>query len=178
MERLPLYSQGERLGEVTLALWGPNGVRREIRASMPDPGDGLYRAFLLGEQGEFPLGVMAPEGGCLSACRRVYYRDIEPLGRLLQGEARRSFSFEGRTEEWRESCCPAQLFHDKFLSDRLRAAGRAWWRREGDLLYLALPLERGRPFPLDALFCLGRVECVKGRLCVVYTFREEEPILP
>ena len=47
MERLPLYCQGERRGEVTLALWGPNGARMEIIASADDPGDGLYRALSL-----------------------------------------------------------------------------------------------------------------------------------
>lgn len=54
MERLPLNCQGERRGEVTLALWGPNGARTEIIAQMDDPGDGLYRAFLLGERGARP----------------------------------------------------------------------------------------------------------------------------
>ena len=93
MERLPLYCQGERRGEVTLSLWGPNGARTEITASMADPGDGLYRAFLTGEQGELPLGVLAPEEGRLSVRRRLYNRDVEQLGRLHRGEARRSFRF-------------------------------------------------------------------------------------
>ena len=44
-------------------------------------------------------------------------------------------------------------------------------------ILLALPLEEGRPFPLEALFCLGRIQCVEGSRCVVYAFREEEPIL-
>ena len=97
MERVPLYCRRERWGEVTLALWGPNGARTEIIASMDDPGDGLYRAFLLGERGEMPLGVLAPEGGRLTVCRRVYHRDIAPLGKVLQGEARQSFRFEEAT---------------------------------------------------------------------------------
>ena len=45
------------------------------------------------------------------------------------------------------------------------------------LLLLALPLEPGAPFPLEALFCLGRVEQVEGTRCVVYAFREEEPAI-
>ena len=94
MERLPLNCQGERRGEVTLALWGPNGARTEIIAQMDDPGDGLYRAFLLGERGELALGVLAPENGRLSVCRRVYNRDVGALGPLARGEARRSFRFE------------------------------------------------------------------------------------
>ena len=176
MERLPLYCQGERRGEVALALWGPNGARTEIRASMDDPGDGLYRAFLLGEGGELALGVLAPEDGRLAVCRRVYNRDAAALGRLLRGEARRSFRFEETGLCWRETGCPAQLFHSRFLIDRLRPIGRAWRRREGSVLLLALPLEEGKPFPLEALFCLGRIQRVEGSRCVVYAFREEEPV--
>lgn len=176
MERLPLYCQDQRRGEVTLSLWGPNGARTEIRTSMDDPGDGLYRAFLLGERGELPLGVLAPEDGRLTVCRRLYNRDVAALGKLLRGEARRSFRFEETGLCWRETCCPAQLFHSRFLIDRLRSAGRGWWRREGSVLLLALPLEEGKPFPLEALFCLGRIQRVEGSRCVVYAFREEEPV--
>lgn len=176
MERLPLYCQREGRGEVTLALWGPNGARTEIAASMDDPGDGLYRAFLLGEQGELALGVLAPEDGRLRVCRRLYSRDVAPLGKLLRGEARRSFRFEECGGCWRETGCPAQLFHSRFFIERLRPFGRAWWRREGSVLLLALPLEEGRPFPLEFLFCLGRIRCVEGKRCVVYAFREEEPV--
>ena len=110
-------------------------------------------------------------------CRRVYNRDAAALGRLLRGEARRSFRFEETGLCWRETGCPAQLFHGRFLIDRLRPIGRAWWRREGSVLLLALPLEEGRPFPLEALFCLGRIQRVEGSRCVVYAFREEEPVL-
>ncbi|MDE7219370.1 MAG: hypothetical protein K2O45_07095 [Oscillospiraceae bacterium] len=178
MERVPLYCQGERRGEITLALWGPNGARTEIAAAMDDPGDGLYRAFLLGEQGELPLGVLAPEGGRLTVCRRVYHRDLAPLGKLLRGEARRSFRFQETGLRWRETGCPAQLFRGRFFRERLQRCGKAWWRREGSLLLLALPLEEGRPFPLETLFCLGRIETVEGQRCVVYAFRDEEPVLP
>ena len=46
---------------------------------------------------------------------------------------------------------------------------------EEERLELALPLEEGQPFPLEPLFCLGRLERVAGQLCVVYAFRGEEP---
>lgn len=177
MERLPLYCQGEQRGEVTTALWGVNGARVEIHAAMDDPGDGLYRAYLIGEQGEYPLGVLAPEGGRLRVCRRVYHRELAALGTPIRGEARRSFLFENRGDGWRETRCPAQLFQDTFLAERLRSYGRGWWRRDRDVLLLALPLEKGKPFPLELLFCLGKVRCVEGVRCVVYGFREEEPVL-
>lgn len=121
--------------------------------------------------------MLAPENGRLAVCRRVYHKDLEPLGPLVRGEARRSFRFEETGLGWRETCCPAQLFRDGFLIRRLRPLGRGWWRREGSVLLLALPLELGKPFPLETLFCFGRVQCVEGTQCVVYAFREEEPVL-
>ena len=172
MERVELYCRGERLGEVILT---PEGVRTQVRCAMDDPGDGLYRAFLRGAAGELPLGVLAPEEGRLALCRLLYSRDLTALGPLERGEARRSFAFAAPC--WRETRCPAQLFRESFFQRRPRPLGRAWWRREGELLLLALPLEPGAPFPLEALFCLGRVEQVEGTRCVVYAFREEEPAI-
>ena len=66
-----------------------------------------------------------PEGGRLTVCRRLYNRDVAALGKLLRGEARRSFRFEETGLCWRETACPAQLFRSRFLVDRLRPAGRA-----------------------------------------------------
>lgn len=181
MERLPLTGpRGER-GEITVR---PQGSRTQLRCWLSDPGDGLYRAFLLGERGELPLGVLAPENGRLELERRLYSRDVAALGPLLRGEGRRSFRFADAPTaarpdpaRWHETRCPAQLFHSRFFQNRLRPIGLAWWRREGELLTLALPLEPGKPFPLEALFCLGSVREVEGRRCVVYTFRGEEPVL-
>lgn len=172
MERVKLFCRGDCRGEIVLR---PEGSRMEVRASMEDPGDGLYRAVLRGERGELMLGVLAPEGERLELCRRLYSRDIEKLGPLQDGEARCSFQFQQTC--WRETCCPAQLFRSAFFHSRLGSFGRAWWRRDGTVLLLALPLREDGPFPLEALFCLGRMERVDGIPCVVYAFREEEPIL-
>ena len=173
MERVKLYCCGECRGEITLRAVGS---RTEVRVVMADPGDGLYRAALCGENGELPLGVLAPENAALELRRTLYSRDVSALGTLLRGEARCSFRF--RESGWRETQCPAELLEDQFLRQRLAAADRAWWRRDGELLYLALPLAEGRPFPLETLFCLARPEQVEGVSCVVYVFRRGEPVLP
>lgn len=173
MERVKLYCRGQCRGEITLR---PEGGRTQVRAAMEDPGDGLYRAVLWGEDGQLPLGVLAPERGALELRRMLYSRDVAALGPLLRGEARCSFRF--RDSGWQESCRPAELVEDPFLRQRLGATGSAWWRREDGLLYLALPLAADRPFPLEALFCLARLEQVAGETCAVYAFRDGEPVLP
>ena len=75
MEEVKLYCAGACLGRVALR---PQGGRTEVRASMEDPGDGLYRASLVGERGTLSLGVLEPEGtGRLGLLRRPYSRDIQ-----------------------------------------------------------------------------------------------------
>ena len=174
MEEVKLYSAGACLGKLTLC---PQGPRTEVRAVMEDPGDGLYRAFLAGERGEFPLGVLEPEGaGRLGLLRRPYSRDLASLGAPLRGEARRSFPF--REDAWQAAERPGTLFQSPFLRSRLERVPRAWRREREGLLLLAIPLEEDGPFPLEALFCLARVERVAGRLCAVFAFRGEEPEVP
>ena len=132
---------------------------------MADPGDGLYRAFLVGERGELPLGVMEPVEGRLTVSRRLYSRDIAALGRLERGEARLSFRFE--ESAWQSTNDPAEASAVPELHGRLRKFPRAWRRREGERLLLA------------TLFCLARVLRVEGRLCAVYAFgRQGQPLPP
>lgn len=173
MEEIRLFCGGQPRGKVTL---DQGDSRREVRASMADPGDGLYRAFLVGERGEIPLGVMEPDHGKLSVCRRLYARDIAALGGLDRGEARLSFRFG--ESAWQEVDAPGQLVSVPELRQRLEKIPRAFRRREGERLLLAIPLEKGKPFPLETLFCLARVLRVENRLCAVYAFDKNGRPLP
>lgn len=171
MEEVKLYCAGVCRGRVTLR---PAGARTEVRAAMEDPGDGLYRASLVGERGELPLGVLEPEGpGRLGLTRRPYSRDAAAIGPPVRGEARCSFPFQG--DRWQAAERPGRLFQSPFLRTRLEGVPRAWRRERGDVLLLAIPLEEDGPFPLEALFCLARLERVAGTLCAVFAFREGEP---
>ena len=144
MERVKLYCQGECRGEAVLRQ---EGGQTQVRASMPDPGDGLYRAALAGEGGKVLLGVMEPEGRELVVSRRLYTRDIAGLGPQRRGEAWRSFAFQRTC--WQETGSPARLFQDKFLQTRLRNVERAcfcWlfrWRRTRPFLWRRCSAWRG-----------------------------------
>jgi len=167
---LPLSRRGVPAGTVEIVM---EGSCAQLRATMKDPGDGLYRAVLVGEKGERLLGVMEPSQGELTLCRRIYDRDIRALGALKRGEARRSIAFSPQ-QRWQAVEDPARLFGDPFWQQRLKDCGKSWFRREGELLYLALPLEGGKPFPLVTLFCLARREDIAGQCCVRYAFDENE----
>lgn len=174
MERIELYCGGRAAGEITLESVGS---QIEVRGAMAAPGDGLYRAALLGERGELPLGVMEPGGGQLTLRRRLYRRDVATLGPLLRGEARRSFAFSEQ-RLWRRTARPGDLFQSRWLRERLADCGTALWRREGERLCVALPYAPARPFPLETLFCLARLERIDGKRWVVYSFdRAEKPLI-
>ena len=175
MERIGLYLAGRECGEVTLRR---EGCCTEIRASMPDPGDGVYRAVLVGEYGQLSLGVMEPVRGCAALCRRPYSRDVDRLGRLVRGEAECTVFLGKGAAGWQKTADPAGLFSSVCIKERLRTSDGGWWRREGAFLCLALPMDSRKPFPLEHFFCLGNVCCIEGIRCVVYCFdRNEMPIL-
>lgn len=170
MEQLTLYCRGIGCGTATLR---EAEGRLEIRGEMPDPGDGLYRAVLVGERGEFSLGVMESKDGVLMLRRKPALCDIARIGAVRHVRAGCSFSFRKKTA-WDQTSCPAELFRDKFLSDRLAGQQRAWWRRGPNRLTLAIPLKPDAPFPLEALFCFARTERVEGEVCAVFVFDENE----
>ena len=171
MEQLPLYCQGERRGEVVLSLWGPNGARTEIAAAMDDPGDGLYRAFLLGEGGELPLGVLAPEGQCLRVTRRFSPSEMGRAGAVRHGLRRLSYAFERGGEPWQ---AVTDGFFRRRFQGRLRSGEGALWQKEGDGRVLAIPWDCGRPFPLMELMCFVRLRQMKGRLYGCILFDKDE----
>ena len=117
-------------------------------------------------------------GGAVRRGRRA------PAGRPGPGERRPGAaaearcSFRFRESGWQETSRPAELLEDRLLRERLGAVETAWWRRDGEVLYLALPLAEDRPFPLETLFCLARPERVEGWPCAVYAFRRGEPVPP
>lgn len=170
MEQLKVFCRNSCQGEATVER---TDGRAEIEVSMKDPADGLYRAVLTGECGQLPLGVMEPHHGALVLRRRPYLRDVERLGVLNGIQVSRSFSFH-RAEAWKKADHPAELVKSVFLKERLGQHHVAWWKKSGDSLRLALPLDEDAPFPMEALFCFARLESVDGRHCVVYTFDQNE----
>ena len=165
MERLKVYCMDSCAGEAVIER---RDGRAEICVTMKDPGDGLYRAVLVGESGELALGVLEPRRGALRLGRKPYARDVERLGKLKGVQAKCSFVFPQKCA-WQKTFRAGELVNSAFLRERLSAVSRAWWRREGKMLILALPLKRDEPFPLECMFCFGKIGCVEGERCVIYT---------
>ena len=168
MDRLPVYCRTVRCAE---AVMREENDRVAISAELEDPGDGLYRAVLQGERGELSLGVLEPREGKLVLRRRPERCDLVRLGTLKGVQVVCAFSFRKKSL-WRETRRPCELLREDFFGVRLERIPRAWWRRTEGRLFLALPYERGVPFPLEPIFCFARIQWVEGETCAVYVFDE------
>ena len=163
MEQVPLMLDGHEIGAVTI---------REgcacARASLLD--DGLYRAYLRGQNGEMLLGVLEPYDGVLRAEKRLPAAKLAALGTIRDAQARRSFSFAA--EKW-ERVPEVPLFADAALSRRVAAIPGGRYRRDGRGTCLAFPYAPDRAFPLIERFCFAQIRAVEGQLCAVYCLDEQ-----
>ncbi len=167
----PVLYQGEQAGQVTLTA---RGGQVQAVVSCRRDNTGLFRAYLLCEKGEYPLGVLEPRGEHMGLRRTVRAGELQALGTVWRGEMRMSYAFS-RSDGWEALEAGTGFFQkDPWLSRQAAGLSGALWRREGGLRLLAIPWSPDHPFPLPALFCFARTQVIRGSACVVYRFDEEE----
>lgn len=171
MDKFPLMLDGRPAGELTAER---EGLYTWFSARCPLP-EGLWCAWAVGDRGELRLGVLEPEGAQGSIRRRFSGRLTAPLGRLLRGEVRPAGAKEPET--WEPTPAPDRLFRAPWLRQRLKGVQGAQTRQAGETRYLALPYDRGTPFPLTTLFCFAQVRKIGERSYVVYAFdKQDRPV--
>ena len=171
MDKFPLLLNGRPAGELTAER---EGLYTWFSARCPLP-EGLWCAWAVGDRGELRLGVLEPAGTQGSIRRRFSGRLTAPLGRLLRGEVRPAADRE--PEHWDPVPDPERLFRAPWLSQRLRGVQGALTRMADQTRYLALPYDRGKPFPLATLFCFAHIRNIGEASYVVYAFdRQERPV--
>lgn len=159
-----------------------------LRASRPDDGRGLYRAWVRGPMARCLLGTMAPSGGRLTLRRVLPVADLRAKGCWPVVAVEEELSFPFRRGEpcptgrlpvgWRR---PQGLkFPDPLIAQALRENQGAIYREESEGGFtLAYLYSAGRPFPLVPLFCLARLETIEGKNYLLFSFdREKDPVLP
>lgn len=154
-----------------------DGPRITITAERRDDKSGLYKAFLHGQGGTYPLGTMIPEGGVLKARRTVSADELRRHGAWpCSGvTARLAYSFqEERTPEgWEWAEGPGELFRDPELRRGASRLGRVLMRREGGHVTLACPYRADKEFPFTQVFCFSRLQRIgEGTFCV-FSFDEQ-----
>lgn len=170
MDKFPMMRKGRPSGELTVE---PEGLYARFTARCPLP-EGLWCAWAVGDRGELRLGVLEPEGGQGVIRRRFSRRFTAPLGRILRGEVRPAG--EREPEHWEPVPAPEELFRASWLRRRLKGIPGVLTRTEGEFRYLALPYDKGKPFPLPTLFCFAQFREIGEGAYVVYRFdRGEKP---
>lgn len=173
----PIYYENRQVGTIVLL---EQGGRTQVEVSCRLDGSGLYRAYLLCQEGEYPLGVLEPRGEDVYLRRTVLTGELRRLGPVRYGEARMSYAFSSGRSVWKNLEQSEQFFHrDQELSALLPPERRGVrWRQEGELRYLALPYDPRQPFPLPRLFCFASIQSIGGSSYVVYAFdREDQPVM-
>lgn len=158
-------------GAVTVRREGNQAICQAIRAS---EGSGFYKAWLYGEEKRFLLGTLIPEGGALRLRRAVPVVQLErrgvwpPAGAEIlpavpAGENRPPAG-------WSWVDCPGRLLRDPPAEAAGQKLVRALLRREEEGFELAFPFNPTVPFPLEPLFCLGRLERLDRVWHVLFSF--------
>ena len=166
-----IYDGDAPAGELEVTPWG--GYFR-FRALCRTGRRGVFR--LVAECGGrlLPLGVMAPSGSGFGLERRFSPGALRSMGLERIDRCRLAQDWDGGWQEERE---PERLFRDPELRELGRSLGRegVLSRREGETTFLAVPLERGRPFAAMPIFCFGAAETIGGKCWVVFRIVEGAP---
>ena len=164
----------EMVGGGTLLL-RQEGPRVRLEAERPSDGRGLYKVWLHGDRGgKLLLGTLVPEGDRRRLSRTLSVGELERAGCWpdFRVEAPLAFTFsEERGGRWYCEQHPDRLVSDPVLRGQLRSPMPCRRGREG--FWLAAPFRTNAPVPMNALFCLARLERLEGGPHLVWEFDGE-----
>lgn len=167
--------------------WTEEGalIRLNVRRALT--GDGLYKAWLHGSQGEYLLGTLIPDGQQLTLERTVSRNILAQAGcwPVSGGRCAMAFSFpeteppEPSFSPWRWDHTPSRRFPDPVLAEAAAAWGSMLVREGSCGFQLAVPADPRHPFPLLPIFCLATILSVDGQPHVTFAFSPSgEPKFP
>lgn len=141
----------------------------------------LYKAWLVGDKGRVLLGTLIPEGGALRLRRSVEVSWLERQGAWPPkgAEILEAYSLapQALPQGWSRQEEPWKLLEGE-LRECARELRWALLKRDIEGFFLALPWEKGKPFPLPPLFCLARLERLEGKRYILFRFsRQGKPEL-
>lgn len=147
----------ERGAQVIVDVWRENS------------GAGLFKAYIVGAAGRFPLGTLLPEGDRLHLRRALSVDGLKRQGfwpiRQIGEELVYSFRRDSETIEWK----------DEILRRSARCLPRHTVSRNGGVVSFVFRFDPREAFPFVPAFCFARVE--NGRL--IFSFCQDgTPYIP
>lgn len=174
MEKLPLYSRGTIVGELTLQQEGASTwFQADCRRVPP----GICCAWVVGDQGDLRLGVLERQGDRAALRRKFSQRMTAPLGRFLRGEIRPAAGEAPAQDDW----VPLQegTLHSPLLREGVRGRSGVLRRTQRGRFELAIPYAPDAPFPFPEIFCFARSLRIRGNRYLVFSFDStEQPQFP
>lgn len=172
-QEYPVHLSAQRVGTLHMKN---DGLYRAFHAECALDTEHIYRLTLCGEEGELPLGVLAPCDGALCLTRRISASSLRAVGSIVAARAEAGKTLDAREEDWL-ALGGRRPFACAELSAAIDALGDALLLEEGQRARIALPFPEGRPFPLEPLFCFATVRSIGGKRCAVFTVdRAGKPI--
>ena len=154
----PIYCNGKQCGVLRVSR-----IEEDTCFDLSGNTDGLYRAWIEGEQGELPLGIM--EDGRLR--RRFSPQMTRPIGEPV---CARIESLSRAESQWRAAAT------GEFTGWQL--PNGACCRQSDGQYELALPYDEKKCFPLLPLFCFAKIGTIDGKRCAIFRFDENgKPIM-
>ena len=171
MDKFPICWKGASVGELT--------VEKEHRYTcfsanvfLPEH-DGLWCIWLVGNKGEVRLGIPEPSEKTATICRRFSERMAAPLGDLLRGDLR---PVAKKYPAWEPVLSLENLFRSQWLQKRLGGYCGLLSKQKGNSIFLAIPYDKEKAFPLVDLFCFSSCLKIEGRAYLVFAFDEKERV--
>lgn len=162
------------------------GSRIHLTATAPLLNDGIYKAFLIGDNEKLSIGIMMPNGNEMSAKRSVSEREFAALGSIQQGEAIMTVPFDpaapledtsvssvGQNSieddpDWLPEPYASHLFSDPSVAALWSGVQDCYKKIVSDGTLLAAVLKDEAPFSPVPMFCLGVSQTVHGKSCIVF----------
>ena len=161
--------EGEK-GAVTVRQEGKCAICQAISRAGESA---LYKAWLTGDKGRVLLGTLIPEGGALRLRRSVEVSWLERQGAWPPRGAEILEAYElapqVSPQGWERQEEPWRLLEGE-LREYAREIRWAFLKRDIEGFFLALPWEKGKPFPLPSLFCLAKAERLEGKRYILFRF--------
>ena len=172
MEKYPVYR-----GELICGNVGAEreGLYTRFSARFDGAKGTLYSLLLEGERGTVLLGVPEWRDGSYVLRRTLANRTWEQIGTVDCARlTERGAAGEKRAAEqdWMRLEHPEYFFHR--LMPQLASGGTCYWKPTKAGRYLAVPMEKNRPFLLPRYFCFAKVEQLWGRTFAVFFFDADE----
>ncbi|MCD8383895.1 MAG: hypothetical protein LUC39_02920 [Clostridiales bacterium] len=155
VERLPIYQNGDRAGDL---LRREDGLHTVFQADCPGRlGEGVRKVWLCGDGAErMLLGTLAPEGSCWRLTRRLARSGLERAGLTGAVWGEIDPAQTGTDPEQTQNGLPIRP-RDPVIAAALAAERPGRWQRVGDRWQITYAWQPGQPMPLRPLFCFARV---------------------